>query len=682
VKLIGKFELGEELGRGGMGVVYRARDPQLKRDVALKLLTTGRGLDAEALQRFEREAQALAALKHPHVVGIHEVGSHAGQPYVVMGLVPGESLAARLAPDQRLEPRAAATLVLALAKAVEQAHRQGILHRDIKPGNVLLNRDLNDHPVLTDFGLARLVSRQTRLTETGTIVGTPGYMPPEQADGNLGQLGPPSDVYALGALLFRLLTGQAPFSGRSTLAILRAILEDPAPPPSSLRPDLDPGLEAICLRCLEKSPGQRYATAASLAADLERWLAGEAVSARGSKAVVLLAPLVLLLGVALVAIVGQPDPPPVPASPPSSSKTPAPPTTAPPADARLAPSEPVLVAASETAGDTRAAFVSPRQLVTHVFGDRGLGLLGQALGRWELVGDRLRELDSFPATGRPTLPNCLVANERYAACDVGRRVLVWDVRRPEARPLVRNLTWTVKTMALASQGDVIAAAVRDKETGRRRVEIRPLSGDPGSEALFKLPEAQGSHPKTLCLAFNAAGDELLVASQLESTGLERFVLRRWRVGSAEPARETVFEHFFPHDLDIHEGWVALASRKQAVLLLPWSALDPPFNPLEHVLAGHEQGQPSVDAFLSKVTPLSHRGSVYQVAFSPRGERLYSVSEYQLRAWDTASRQLLWTVSFEEKRSILQLDVSPDGRLLALGYQGGGLEVWRVPPEQD
>ncbi len=270
------YEILGELGRGGMGVVYRARQVRLNRFVALKMLLHADCADLSDVVRFRSEAEAVAAVKHPHVVQVHEFGHFEGKPYFAMEFLSGGTLYNRIKTHSPLAPRYAAALAVKLAQAVQVAHAQGIVHRDLKPGNILF--DEAGEPRITDFGLAKRVSLQ--ITQTQAIMGTPAYMSPEQASGRTKFVGPPSDIYALGIILYECLTGRTPFTGIDSIAVLHQVMNDSPKSPRSVVKEIPRDLELICLKCLEKLPGDRYITAEALAEDLGRYLAGKPVHVR------------------------------------------------------------------------------------------------------------------------------------------------------------------------------------------------------------------------------------------------------------------------------------------------------------------------------------------------------------------------------------------------------------------
>ena len=273
----GRYDLLEEVGRGGMGVVYRARQSDLERTVAVKMILASRFASEDDIRRFYAEARAAGRLQHPNVVGIHEVGEIDGQHYFAMDFVDGPSLAETIRRGDQ-SPDSAAKTIAVVARAVAYLHTQGVIHRDLKPSNILL--DGEGRPYVTDFGLACIFTDDGRHTQTGTIIGTPGYMSPEQATGRTADISPQSDVYSLGALLYEMLTGRPPFQGETPLDTLVEVIEGEPTLPHVLNRRVPRELELICLQCLNKDPRKRYRSAAALADDLEHFLKREPVSAR------------------------------------------------------------------------------------------------------------------------------------------------------------------------------------------------------------------------------------------------------------------------------------------------------------------------------------------------------------------------------------------------------------------
>ncbi len=273
----GDYELLEQIGRGGQGVVFRARQKSLNRTVALKVISLGQWASEAHVKRFRREAEAAARLEHPCIVPIYEVGERDGSCYFSMKFVEGGQLD-EVIRREPMPPRRAAELIAKVARTVHYAHEHGILHRDIKPGNILL--DAKGEPHLTDFGLARLVESESTVTRTLEVLGTPSYMAPEQAEGENEAVSSATDVYGIGAVLYQLLTGQPPFAGGTTYETIKLLLDTEPRPPRLLNPKIDRDLSTICLKCLEKDPQRRYSSALALAEDSERWLKHEPIQAR------------------------------------------------------------------------------------------------------------------------------------------------------------------------------------------------------------------------------------------------------------------------------------------------------------------------------------------------------------------------------------------------------------------
>ena len=304
---VGRYELLGEVARGGMGVIYRARDRSLNRIVALKMILPQQLQSPGALDRFRAEAEAVAALDHPGILPIYEVGELDGLPFFSMKFVEGGSLV-NFVEQWRDRRRDAAELIAHIARAVHHAHERGVLHRDLKPGNILLGHDNTSY--VADFGIAKWLARDTRLTLHESSLGTPHYIAPEQAAGGPVKLTPAADVYSLGAILYELLTGRPPFTAETALAVIRLVIDTAPLPPRTLNAAIPRDLELICLKCLEKEPSARYGSAAALAEDLERWLAGRSILARSSTPVLYAwhwvkrnRPLASLSGALLVALV-------------------------------------------------------------------------------------------------------------------------------------------------------------------------------------------------------------------------------------------------------------------------------------------------------------------------------------------------------------------------------------------
>ncbi|RMG17361.1 MAG: serine/threonine protein kinase [Planctomycetota bacterium] len=565
----GAFRIEGRLGAGSMGEVYAARDAT-GRPVAIKRLSGVGRLDAEALARFRREAEATARLNHPGVVRIHSFGAHEGLPYFVMEYVPGESLAARL--ERGALPAAeAARLVASVARAVAHAHERGILHRDLKPANVLL-RAQDGAPVLTDFGLARdLRDRAERLTRTGQTLGTPAAMAPEQADGQREAIGPRTDVYGLGALLYAALTGRLPFAGGSLAKVLRRVLFEPPPPPRSVAPEVPAELEAVCLRCLAKAPEDRYEGAAALAEDLDRYLRGEPTWAgaqrppfarrRARLALALLPALLAPLGAvgylslrpAARAPGGETARPRAPSPSPSALPQPAEAQSAPEA---LAPPELTERLLDRKPQELRhpyaccALFLSDDLLIVSASEQGGLRAFGRS------------EDDAWSEQAHLANPDRALALFRAGAEEVvffsGQALWRWRVGAETARRVLDLRRWQDD-----SRWDVkLACAVHPVHPERvafgcgRRVLLVDL--DRG-EAIAQAP-AQGLYPNAVhALAWSADGARLLVGYGATPT--------EWAKDRKQSPNHTP-----PCGLDLREGRELRRVRRRDLLGRPESLL--------------------------------------------------------------------------------------------------------------
>jgi WD40 repeat protein len=655
------YELLSELGRGGMGVVYKARHIQLDRVVALKMILAGGHASASESARFKDEAKAIARLQHPNIVQVHDVGEQGGLPYFSLEYCPGGSLDKKLA-GTPLPSKEAAVLVEALAKAMHAAHEKGVVHRDLKPANVLLSAD--GTAKVTDFGLAKKLDEEGR-TATGAVMGTPSYMAPEQAGGHGKRVGPAADVYALGAILYECLTGRPPFRAATTLdTILQVVSEEPASV-RQLQPGVAADLETICHRCLQKEPARRYASALELAEDLRRFQAGEPIRARPTgwlergvrwarknpgRATALSA-VFFVVGFVMVfqAI----------------------------ANRRERERAEELRQANET---TRAALTEAEQAR-----DQEKEARRQAVAAGEAARrDRESKVDQLYATSidlayREWQQNNVYRTEQLLnECPAALRGWEWDylkgLCRPERMTLQGHMEGVDRVVVspdgvhLAST-DGNATLCWDLATGR---EIRTY---PGGD-----PAAFGPDGRRLALGFNR-----VVKVYDESEGRELLVLpegkgRVMAVAFADEGRQLLTVTV--EDQTLHR-WDAATGRKLgtvSVTPLYSNSSTVVFSPDgTHLAAGADDGQVRVWNSATGVqrhhftsVPLMH---VTQIAFSPRGDRLAAAwAEGTVMLWELGTGKELrrWRA---HRSAVSCLGFSPDGKRLATGSQDTSIRLW-------
>ena len=689
VRYIGDYELLDELGRGGMGVVYKARQSKLNRLVALKMILAGEYAGEREVARFRTEAEAVARLQHPNIVQIFEVGEHDGHPYFSLEFVDGGSLAQKL-DGTPLPPQQAARLVETLARAMHAAHQAGVVHRDLKPANVLLTAD--GTPKITDFGLAKKLEDAAGPTGSNAIMGTPSYMAPEQAGGDSNKVGPPADVYALGAILYELLTGRPPFKAATPLDTVLQVVNDEPVPPRKLQSKTPRDLDTICLKCLQKAPGKRYATAADLAEDLRRFQAQEPIQARPvgrlergvkwAKRRPAVAALLAALVLAALGLVGGGAWFTISLQNALGAERDALGSAKASAEAERgakekAQNEKVQADAARTKAEW-LAYAGQITLAQREWQDGDVGhardLLGACQGNlrgWEydyldtLFNKNQRTLRGH--TGRVTSVAFSPDGKRLVSGSQDNTVKVWDAQTGQETLTLKGHTGAVRSVAFSPDGKRLVSGSQDGT-------VKVWDAQTGQETLT----LKGHTLWVTSVAFSPDGKRLVSGSQDctvkvwdAQTGHESLTLKGHTGGITSVA-------FSPDGK-------RLVSGSQDGTVKVWDAQT---GQETLTLKGHTGRFTSVvfswDAQTGQETRTlkGHTGKVYSVAFSPDGKRLASGGyDNTVKVWDAQTGQETLTLKghFGPVRSAA---FSPDGKRLVSGSYDSTLKVWDAQTGQE